>query len=89
MAPRILISLLYNSLIYFLKYETIETYARAFLSLIILAVGSVYCDFDHPHEMILVDEKLEKQYQTNWMQRKCWPYYLQLEKDQSFFSVKG
>ena len=32
MAPRIFLSLL---------YETIETYAHAFLSLIILAVGSV------------------------------------------------
>ena len=38
MAPRIFFSLIF---IYFLKYETIETYARAFLSLTILAVGNV------------------------------------------------
>ena len=58
-------------------------------SIIFSLLATVYCDFDQPHEMIPVDEKLEKQYQTNWMQRKCWPYYLQLEKDQSLFSVKG
>ena len=35
MAPRILI------LIYFSKYETIENHARAFLTLIILSIGTV------------------------------------------------
>ena len=41
MAPRILI--LFNILIfiYFFKYETIETHARAFLTLNILAMGRV------------------------------------------------
>ena len=31
--------------IYFFKYETIETHARAFLALIISALGSVYRQF--------------------------------------------
>jgi hypothetical protein len=35
MAPNILI------FIYIFRYETIETYARAFLALIILAIGTV------------------------------------------------
>jgi hypothetical protein len=41
--------LLFNTLIfiYFFKYETIETYACAFLSLIILAVGTVVRDVIH------------------------------------------
>ena len=36
---------LFNTLIfvYFLKYETIETHARAFLTLIILAIAWVLC----------------------------------------------
>jgi hypothetical protein len=34
---------LFNILIDFFKYETIETHARAFLPLIILSVGSVLC----------------------------------------------
>ena len=33
-------------LIYFLKYETIETHARAFLTLNISAIGRVYSYFD-------------------------------------------
>ena len=32
---------LFNIFIYFFKYETIETHARAFLTLFILAIGTV------------------------------------------------
>ena len=35
---------LFNIFIYFFKYETIETHARAFLILNILAIGRVYLD---------------------------------------------
>ena len=35
------LSLTLNFFIYFFKYETIETYARAFLALIILAIAGV------------------------------------------------
>ena len=33
---------LFDILIYFFRYETIETHARAFLTLIILAIGTVF-----------------------------------------------
>ena len=36
----------------FFRYETIETYARAFLTLIILAIGTVYEYAEKPEDEI-------------------------------------
>ena len=73
----------FNILIYFLKYETIETHARPFLTLNILAIGRVvyelyYCvtlnilTFRRPCCVSLCEANFSSRYiDTSWLNLAC------------------